>query len=85
MRAAGRPGRAGVRVKVVAPGVAAPGGTATVRVGGQSVEGRVRDGLLRVVVRDVAAGERTVRVRYAGTEVVLPGRARTSVDVPRRR
>lgn len=84
VRATGRPGRAVVRVTVEAPGVADPGGRTTVRVGGQSVEGRVRDGVLRVVVPDLAAGTRTVRVSYTGTDVVLPGRARTTVDVPRR-
>jgi surface antigen len=84
VRATGRPGRAIVRVTVEAPGVVDPGGRVTVRVGGRTVEGQVREGRLRVVVPDLAAGTRTVRVRYAGTDVVLPGRARTTVDVPRR-
>ncbi|MGH3361144.1 MAG: CHAP domain-containing protein [Nocardioides sp.] len=85
VRSEGRPGRALVRLRVTAPGVETPGGRATIRVGIREVTGRLEDGRLRVVVRNLTPGLRTVRVTYAGTDVVLPGRARTTVKVLRRR
>ena len=82
--AEGRPGRAVVLVRVSAPGVASPGGDATVRVGRRSVTGEVVDGRLRVVVGDLSRGRHDVRVSYAGTSVVLAARATTRVRVLRR-
>ena len=82
--AEGRPHRAVVRVRVAAPGVASPGGDATVRVGRRSVTGEVVDGRLRVVVGDLPRGRHDVRVSYAGTSVVLAAKATTRVRVPRR-
>jgi len=82
--ALGRPHRAVVRLRVDAPGVEAPGGQATVRVDRKAVTGRVVDGRLRVVVRQLEPGRHDVRVHYAGTTVVLPGRVTTTVRVPRR-
>ncbi|WP_432478786.1 CHAP domain-containing protein [Nocardioides sp. GXQ0305] len=84
VQTAGRPHRAVVRLRVAAPGVDHPGGEATVRVGRKSVTGDVVDGRLRAVVRGLGRGRHDVRVSYAGTSVVLPGRATTSVRVPRR-
>jgi hypothetical protein len=69
---------------VAAPGVDAPEGDATVRVGRRSVTGEVVDGRLRVVVGDLPRGRHDVRVAYAGTSVVLAARATTTVRVPRR-
>ncbi|MGH3335508.1 MAG: CHAP domain-containing protein [Nocardioides sp.] len=80
----GRRGRAVVRLKVTAPGVKTPGGRATVRIGDHRATGRLEDGRLRVVIRDLAAGVRTVRVDYAGTDVVRPEQMVTTVRVPRR-
>lgn len=82
IRATGRPGRAVVRLLVTAPGVDAPAGRATIKVGGVEETGQVRDGVLRVVVRGLRPGERTIRVRYTGAGVVLPARARSLVDIP---
>ncbi len=82
--AEGRRHRAIVRLRVGAPGVDEPGGDATVRVGRKSVTGEVVDGRLRVVVGDLARGRYDVRVAYAGTTVILPAKAATSVRVPRR-
>lgn len=82
--AEGRPGRAVVVLGVRAPGVTEPGGEATVRVGGESVTGRVVDGGLRTVVGDLPRGRHDVRVTYAGTSVILAERATTQVWVPRR-
>jgi surface antigen len=80
----GRPHRAVVRLKVTAPGVDTPGGRASVRIGRDSVTGRLEDGRLRVVIDDVDPGLRTVRVHYEGTDVVMAERLETTVRVPRR-
>ena len=80
----GRPGRAIVRLKVTAPGVSTPGGRATVRIGGHRATGRLRDGRLRVVIGDLNSGVRTVRVSYAGTDIVSPEQLVTTVRVRRR-
>ncbi|HET7196009.1 MAG TPA: CHAP domain-containing protein [Nocardioides sp.] len=80
----GRPGRAIVRLKVTAPGVSTPGGRATVRIGDHRATGRLRDGRLRVVIGDLNAGVRTVRVSYAGTDIVSPEKLVTTVRVRRR-
>ncbi len=84
VRTEGRPGRAVVGLRVTAPGVEAPRGRVTVRVGVTEVTGRLEDGRLRVVVRDLLPGLRSVRVTYEGTEVVRPGLLRTTVRVLRR-
>ena len=82
--AEGKAGRAVVRVRVAAPGVETVRGLVTVQVGRRHVTGRLVDGRLRAVVDGLAAGRRTVRVAYAGTEVVRPGRTSTTVRVLRR-
>ncbi|WP_182524131.1 CHAP domain-containing protein [Nocardioides dongkuii] len=81
--AVGRPGRAVVRVRVRAPGVDAPTGEVTVLVGTRSVPAQVVGGRARVVVPGLTAGRKPVRVRFLGTEVVKPGKARTHVRVLR--
>jgi hypothetical protein len=80
----GRPGRAIVRLKVTAPGVSTPGGRATVQIGDHRAVGQLRDGRLQVVIGDLTSGVRTVRVSYAGTDVVRPEALVTTVRVPRR-
>jgi surface antigen len=82
--AVGKPGRAVVRVRVAAPGVDGLDGRVAVRVGARSVWVDVVDGRGMTVVDGVVPGRRTVRVRYDGTSTVEPGRATTSVRVPRR-
>ena len=84
LSATGRPTRAVVRLRVAAPGVEGPGGEATLRIGRQRVTDAVVDGRLRVVLRGLAPGRHTVRASYAGTSIVLPGSASTTVRVPRR-
>jgi surface antigen len=81
--ATGKPGRAVVKVRVTAPGVSAPGGRLTVKIGQREAAGRVVDGVAKVVVDELAAGTRTVKVLYDGTGTILPGKARTTVRVPR--
>ena len=61
-----------------------PGGRATVRIGDHRATGRLEDGRLRVVIGDLGAGVRNVRVSYAGTDIVRPERLVTTVRVPRR-
>jgi len=75
--------RAIVVVRVTAPGVAAPGGPVTVRIDGAQLTGRVEDGRLRLVVRDLDPGRHTVRVSYAGTRVIEAARATDQVRVRR--
>ena len=77
-------GRVAVSVKVKAPGVTAPTGAITVRVGGRTVEGQLVDGLERLVARDLKPGTKPVVVRYAGAELVQSAALRTTIDVLRR-
>ncbi|WP_307861891.1 CHAP domain-containing protein [Nocardioides sp. SYSU D00065] len=77
--------RVTVDVRVRAPGAPKPDGQATVSVGGRTVEVQLVGGKARAVARGVRPGTKPVVVRYAGTDVVLPAVARTSVTVPSRR
>ena len=70
-------------VRVKAPGASRPDGAMTVSVGGRTVEAQVVSGRAHVVVRGVRPGTKPVVARYAGTAVVQPAVARTSVTVPR--
>lgn len=86
VRAIGKPGRAVVRVRVVAPGIANVRGAVTVRVGKQRVEAELTKGRARVVVPGLKAGTRRVRVAYAGRPLITPVRSpRSSVVVARPR
>lgn len=76
--------RVAVDVRVRAPGASRPDGAVTVSVGGRTVEVQLVRGRARAVVRGVRPGTKPVVVRYAGTEVVRPAVARTSVEVPQR-
>ena len=73
--AVGRKRKAAVRVRVTAPG-ATPSGPVTIKVGKTLVSAKVVAGAVRVVVADLKPGERTVKVRYAGDGVALPGAER---------
>lgn len=77
--------RVALDIRVKAPGASTPDGVLTVSVGGRTVETQVVSGRARVVVRDLRPGEKPVVVRYAGTDVVQPAVARSSVTVPSRR
>jgi hypothetical protein len=74
-----------VDVRVRAVGAPKPDGAMTVSVGGRTVEMQVVDGSARVVLRGLRPGTKPVVVRYAGTDVVQPAVARSSVEVPKRR
>ncbi len=74
--------RVAVDVRVRAPGAPRPDGAMTVSVGGRTVDVQVVRGKARVVVRGVRPGAKPVVVRYAGTDVVRPAVARSSVRVP---
>ena len=77
--------RVAVDIRVRAPGAPRPDGAMTVSVGGRTVEVQLVSGRARVVVRGVRPGTKPVVVRYAGTDVVRPAVARSSVTVPPRR
>jgi hypothetical protein len=77
---AGRSHKAVVWIRATAPG-AAVDGDVTVKVGTHVVTATLVGGRAKVVVQDLAAGDRRVRVRYAGAGPILPARARTSVHV----
>ncbi len=81
VRTVGRPRRAVVVLRVVAPGVPAPDGPVSVQVARKTTMGEVVDGRARIVVHDVAPGERVVRVRYAGDDPVEARRVLSSVVV----
>ena len=74
--------RVALDIRVKAPGAPRPDGAMTVSVGGRTVEVQVVGGRARVVVRGLRPGTKPVVVRYAGTDVVQPAVARTSVTVP---
>lgn len=79
----GRDHRAVVVLRVTAPGAESPAGLATVRVDGHRVTGRVEDGRLRVVLRGLDPGRHTVRVAYAGTQLIAAARVTDQVRVRR--
>jgi len=84
LKAKGRKGKAAVRVLVSAPG-AVPSGPVTIKSGKASTTVGLENGAARVVLRDLRAGTRKVKVLYAGSETVLRGRALTEVVVKKPR
>jgi surface antigen len=82
-RTVGLTRRAVVVVRLAAPGVAAPRGEVTVRIGAKRYVGRVVDGRVRAVLTDLRPGWRRVSVRYAGRAYVLPAGAVDRVFVRR--
>jgi hypothetical protein len=75
--------RVAVDIRVRAPGASRPDGAVTVSVGRRSVDVQLVSGRARAVVRGVRPGTRPVVVRYAGTDIVRPAVARSTVTVPR--
>ena len=75
--------RVAIDIRVKAPGASRPDGLVTVSVGKRTVEGQVVGGVARIVVRDAKAGTRPVVVSWAGTDLVQPAVAQSSVDIPR--
>ncbi len=75
--------RVALDIRVKAPGASKPDGAMTVSVGKRTVEVQVVGGRVRAVVRGAKAGTRPVVVRWAGTDVVQPAVARTTITVPR--
>ena len=75
--------RVALDIRVKAPGAPKPDGAITVSVGSRTVDAQVVAGRVRVVVRGARAGTRPVVVSYAGTDLVQPAVARSSVTVPR--
>ncbi len=76
--------RVAVDVRVRAPGASRPEGAMTVSVGRRTVEVQVVRGKARVVIRDLRPGTKPVVVRYAGTDLVGPAVARSTVTIPSR-
>ncbi|KAA1418807.1 CHAP domain-containing protein [Nocardioides humilatus] len=76
----GRSHKAVVWIRATAPG-ASVDGDVTVKVGTKVVTVAMTGGRAKVVVKDLAAGDRRIRVRYAGDGPVRPARARTMVHV----
>ncbi|MGA8255670.1 MAG: CHAP domain-containing protein [Nocardioides sp.] len=82
VKAAGRRGAAMVTVAVSAPGVV-PKGLVTVTIGKNVAQGRLNDGVVRLLVPDLSPGTRRVVVEYGGTEIIEGSRAATKVVVKR--
>jgi surface antigen len=80
LRASGRSRKAVVWVRLTVPGVIVPG-QVTVQVGRQVATGTLVDGRVRVVVRDVAPGDRLVRARYDGSGAILGAKGTIPVRV----
>jgi hypothetical protein len=81
--AVGKPGRAQLSVTITAPGATGIRGTITVRVGTQTREVRVHDGLRTVTVLNLRPGTKAVVVKYLGKDLVDAGSYRGTVDIPR--
>jgi len=81
--AVGKPGRAQLSVTITAPGATGIRGTITVRVGTQTREVRVHDGLRTVTVLNLRPGTKAVVVKYLGKDLVDAGSFRGTVDIPR--
>lgn len=75
-------GRVVVHLKVTAEGVRTATGTVTAWVGQHSVTGDLVDGVVRLVITDLAPGTRRLHVAYAGTTVIEGGHVATDVVVP---
>ncbi|MFC4786904.1 CHAP domain-containing protein [Nocardioides sp. MAHUQ-72] len=73
--------RAEVLVAVTAPGVETVRGQVTVRVGAQTLTVRLRDGMRRVVVRDLHGGTKKYVVSYLGKGVVDAGSREGTVEI----
>ena len=80
VRTTGRKRRAAVRVKVTAPG-ATPSGPVLVKVGRTKQEGVLSNGFVRVVLRELKPGERTVKVVFVGDGVAQRSRGVAEVLV----
>ncbi|WP_170219260.1 CHAP domain-containing protein [Nocardioides litoris] len=83
LRGYGRKRGALARVRVVAPGVAAPTGTVWARIRGKVVRGAVVNGAAELRLRGLKPGKRTLIVVYAGNGVAESGRATVPVVVKR--
>jgi surface antigen len=70
-----------IRVRLFAPGVTTLTGPVTVTVGKNTLTGQLVDGVAVLSFSPLAAGERRVVVKYAGTSVILPSSSRSTVDV----
>lgn len=70
-----------VRVRLLAPGVATIDGPVTVTVGGQTMSGRLTNGVAVLGFAPLKSGNRRVSVSYAGTSVILASTAHTVVAV----
>ncbi len=81
LRTLGRAQRAVVVLDLTAPGVTEPAGSAEIRVGGQSATVPVEAGRAREVIRGLRPGERTVVVRWLGSDLVLPAETTGTVTV----
>ncbi|CAN5489927.1 hypothetical protein BH09ACT12_BH09ACT12_13160 [soil metagenome] len=84
VRANGRKAKAAIMVRVAAPG-ATPTGPVTVKIGKTVTTASLVDGRVRVVLDGLRAGERTVKVKYAGDDVALPARGTSPVTVKKPR
>ena len=80
VRTGGRKRRAVVGVRVTAPGVT-PTGPVMIKVGKTRTTAPLVDGFVRVVLRALKPGERTVKVTYAGDGIAQRVRGTASVVV----
>lgn len=81
--AVGSSRRAVVELQLTAPGVDDPSGAVEVRVGARTVSGTLRAGSARLAVEGLRAGEKAVRARFLGAELVEPASVTSTVRVLR--
>jgi len=72
-----------VVVTLDAPGVAVPTGKVTVSIGPWSYTNKLVGGSRTIVFPELAAGKRTIKVSYAGTDIVLATTAKGTVKIPK--
>ncbi|WP_166392001.1 CHAP domain-containing protein [Nocardioides ochotonae] len=83
VKAVGKPLRAVVRVKLLAPGTT-PAGSVTMTVQGRAQQVALTGGTARVVLTGLKAGQRRIVVRYGGVDPVLATQGAVKVFVPKR-
>ncbi|WP_183100830.1 CHAP domain-containing protein [Nocardioides pelophilus] len=82
LTADGRSRKAVVRVRLAVPDVTVPG-EVTVKVGSQVVTATLVDGRAKLVLTDIAPGDRQVRAWYAGSGAIRKAKAVSTVRILR--
>lgn len=83
VEAVGASRRAVVELRLTAPGIVDPSGAVEVRVGARRVAGTLEAGTALFTLEGLRAGDKTVRARFLGAELMEPASVTTTVRVLR--